>query len=58
MKETKKKEMAKKTVKKKETKLKKEDKRIQDLEEIVIGMGARMTILENLCKRISKRMEL
>ena len=36
----------------------KEDKRIQDLEEIIIGMGARMTILENLTERIRQRMGL
>ena len=49
----------KKTTKKsKDTERRKEDKRIQDLEEIIIGIGARMTILENISEKIKKRMGL
>tara|TARA_R100000458_G_scaffold53544_1_gene55884 strand:+ start:950 stop:1108 length:159 start_codon:yes stop_codon:yes gene_type:complete len=48
----------KKTTKKVVKKENKEDKRIQDLEEIVVGMGARLKVMEELYKRVKTRMGL
>jgi hypothetical protein len=54
MKETKK--TTKKAVKK--TERRKEDKRVQDLEEIVVGMGARLEEMERLYSRVKQRLGL
>ena len=54
-----KKEVKKKVVKKKETKeRRKDDKRIRDLEEIVVGVGKKLGDLEVLYKRVKGRLGL
>ena len=36
----------------------KENKEIKMLQEIVIGMGARLTVIESLCKKVKQRLGL
>ena len=47
----------KKVTNKKETnQRRKEDTRIRDLEEVVVGMGAKLNVLESLYKKVKQRL--